>query len=116
MLAHDAPGWYEQAVERLLADPRHGERWGRHWMDVWRYSDWWGLGHQLRNNQKHIWHWRDWIVESLNADVSYDEMVRMMLAADELRPDDLNALRATGYVPKASETIQGSCEAQGSIT
>ena len=72
----DAPGWYERMVERLLADPRHGERWARHWMDIWRYSDWWGLGDQLRNSQKHIWHWRDWIVESLNADTPYDEMVR----------------------------------------
>jgi hypothetical protein len=98
--ADDAPGWYERTLERLLADPRHGERWARHWMDIWRYSDWWGLGDQLRNSQKHIWHWRDWIVESLNADRSYDEMVRMMLAADELRPDDLKALRATGYLAR----------------
>ena len=92
--------WYERAVERLLADPRHGERWARHWMDIWRYSDWWGLGDQLRNSQKHIWHWRDWIVESLNADTPYDEMVRLMLAADEFRPEDLNALRATGYLAR----------------
>jgi hypothetical protein len=48
------PGWYERAVERLLDDPRHGERWARHWMDIWRYSDWWGLGQQLRNSQQHI--------------------------------------------------------------
>ena len=74
-------------MKRLLDDPRHGERWARHWMDVWRYSDWWGLGDQLRNSQKHIWHWRDWIVESLNADTPYDEMVRLMLAADELHPE-----------------------------
>jgi hypothetical protein len=93
-----APGWYDRAVERLLADSRHGERWARHWMDVWRYSDWWGLGDQLRNSSRHIWHWRDWIVESLNADAPYDEMVRLMLAADEIRPDDLGALRATGYL------------------
>jgi hypothetical protein len=99
-LADDGPGWYERTVERLLADPRHGERWARHWMDIWRYSDWWGLGDQLRNSQKHIWHWRDWIVESLNADTPYDEMVRLMLAADELRPDDLGALRATGYLAR----------------
>ncbi|MEZ6057305.1 MAG: DUF1553 domain-containing protein [Planctomycetaceae bacterium] len=92
--------WYEQTVMRLLADPRHGERWARHWMDIWRYSDWWGLGNQLRNSQKHIWHWRDWIVESLNADTPYDEMVRMMLAADELHPNDLNTLRATGYLAR----------------
>jgi hypothetical protein len=93
-------GWYERLADRLLADPRHGERWGRHWMDIWRYSDWWGLGDQLRNSQKHIWHWRDWIVESLNADLPYDEMVRQMLAADELYPNDLGKLRATGYLAR----------------
>jgi len=93
-------GWYEEVVERLLADPRHGERWARHWMDVWRYSDWWGLGDQLRNSQKHMWHWRDWIVESLNEDASYAEMVRLMLAADELHPGDLDKLRATGFLAR----------------
>ena len=92
--------WYERLVDRLLSDPRHGERWGRHWMDVWRYSDWWGLGDQLRNSQKHIWHWRDWIVESLNQDLPYDEMIRQMLAADELYPTDLGKLRATGYLAR----------------
>jgi len=96
-----APDWYEQLANRLLADPRYGERWGRHWMDVWRYSDWWGLGEEHRNSQKHIWHWRDWIVESLNADIPYDEMVRQMLAADELYPDDPAKLRATGYLARS---------------
>ncbi len=69
-------------------------------MDIWRYSDWWGLGEQLRNSQKHIWHWRDWIIESLNDDTPYDEMVRLMLAADELHPGDLDKLRATGYLAR----------------
>lgn len=92
--------WYAELVERLLADPRYGERWARHWMDVWRYSDWWGLGDQLRNSQKHMWHWRDWIIESLNRDTPYDEMVRLMLAADELYPNDLDRLRATGYLAR----------------
>ncbi len=100
LLADTSPDWYELLVERLLADPRHGERWGRHWMDVWRYADWWGLGDQLRNSQKHIWHWRDWIIESLNDDTGYDEMVRLMLAADELHPDDLPKLRATGFLAR----------------
>lgn len=95
-----SPLWYEQTVNRLLNDPRHGERWARHWMDVWRYSDWWGLGKQLRNSQKHIWHWRDWIIESLNEDSSYDEMVSLMLAADELHPGDLEKIRATGYLAR----------------
>lgn len=95
-----SPDWYERAVKRLLDDKRHGERWARHWMDIWRYSDWWGLGDQLRNSQKNIWHWRDWIVESLNAGLPYDEMVREMLAADELYPNDLQKLRATGFLAR----------------
>ncbi|HTN76101.1 MAG TPA: PSD1 and planctomycete cytochrome C domain-containing protein [Pirellulaceae bacterium] len=96
----NGPDAYERAVTRLLNDPRHGERWARHWMDIWRYSDWWGLGEQLRNSQPHIWHWRDWMVESLNADTPYDEMVRLMLAADELHPNDLDKLRASGYLAR----------------
>ena len=95
-----SPQWYQRVVTRLLDDPRYGERWGRHWMDVWRYSDWWGLGQQLRNSQKHIWHWRDWIIESLNDDMPYDEMVRLMLAGDELHPGDLDKLRGTGYLAR----------------
>lgn len=89
---------YEQVVDRLLADPRYGERWGRHWMDVWRYSDWAGWGQQVRDSQPHIWHWRDWIIESLNRDLPYDQMIVQMLAADELMPEDRDALRATGYL------------------
>jgi len=91
---------YARTVDRLLEDPRHGERWARHWMDVWRYSDPWGLGDQHRNSARHLWHWRDWIVESLNTDLPYDEMIRLMLAADESHPDDLELLRATGFLAR----------------
>ncbi len=94
------PDWYEKLMLRLLEDRRHGERWARHWMDIWRYSDWWGLGDQLRNSQQHMWHWRDWIIESLNENTPYDEMVRQMLAADEIYPDDLGKLRATGLLAR----------------
>jgi hypothetical protein len=95
-----SPDAYERVVNRLLADPRHGERWARHWMDVWRYSDWtgWSGGNQIRDSKPHIWKWRDWIVESLNADKGYDRMIVEMLAADELAPEDTNALRATGFL------------------
>ena len=99
--ADRSPDAYEKIVDRLLASPQHGERWGRHWMDLWRYSDWWGLGDELRNSQKHIWHWRDWIVESVNADTGYDQMLREMLAADELHPDDPGRLRATGFLARS---------------
>ncbi len=90
----------QRVVEELLSSKQHGERWGRHWMDIWRYSDWWGLGEEVRNSQKHMWHWRDWIVESLNNDTGYDRMLRDMLAIDELRPNDLNRLRASGYLAR----------------
>ena len=77
---------YEALVDQLLASPQYGERWGRHWMDVWRYSDWDGFGAEVRESQPHIWRWRDWIVESLNRDLPYDRMIVAMLAADETDP------------------------------
>lgn len=95
----DSRPW-EDIVDELLASPHHGERWARHWMDVWRYSDWYGLGAQLRYSQKHLWHWRDWIVESLNADKGYDRMIQEMLAADELAPGDPETVRATGFLAR----------------
>jgi mono/diheme cytochrome c family protein len=90
-----ADGSYERAVDRLLASPRYGERWARHWMDIWRYSDWYGSGPEVRNSQPHIWRWRDWIVESLNANKSYGTMVREMIAGDEISPADP---RGTGFL------------------
>jgi hypothetical protein len=97
-----SPDAYENLVDRLLADPRHAERWARHWMDVWRYSDWagWTDGKQVRDSQPHIWRWRDWIVESLAADVGYDRLIVDMLAADERAPEDAGALRATGFLAR----------------
>ncbi|MDA1315474.1 MAG: DUF1553 domain-containing protein [Acidobacteria bacterium] len=101
-LSDPDPQAYEQLVDRLLDSPRYGERWGRHWMDIWRYSDWYGRrsAGDLRNSQPFIWHWRDWIIESLTADKPYDRMIQEMLAADEIAPTDTNALRATGYLAR----------------
>jgi len=101
-LADRSPKAYEAVVDRLLADPRYGERWGRHWMDIWRYSDWygWRKGNDVRNSQRFMWRWRDWIVESLNQDKSYDRMILEMLAADEVTPEDPKALRATGFLAR----------------
>lgn len=96
---HDDRPW-PVLVDDLLESPHHGERWARHWMDVWRYSDWYGLGNQLRYSQKHLWHWRDWIVESLNADKGYDRMIQEMLAGDELAPEDPEVVRATGFLAR----------------
>ena len=98
--ADTAPGAYERLVERLLLSPLYGQRWGRHWMDVWRYSDWYGRrgSNEIRYSQRHIWRWRDWIIEALNDNTGYDRMLLEMLAADEIAPGDDNALRATGFL------------------
>ncbi len=97
-LADPSDRAYLALVDQLLASPQYGERWGRHWMDVWRYSDWDGFGAEVRESQPHIWRWRDWIVRSLNQDVPYDRMIVAMLAADEADPSDAGSLRATGFL------------------
>jgi mono/diheme cytochrome c family protein len=97
-LADQSSDAYDKVVDRLLDSPHFGERWGRHWMDVWRYSDWDGYGAEVRESQPHIWRWRDWIVESLNADKPYDRMITEMLAGDELAPGDPQTVRATGFL------------------
>ena len=99
-LADTTPGAYERTVDVLLGNPLHGQRWGRHWMDVWRYSDWYGRrrSNEIRYSQRHIWRWRDWIIESINAGKGYDRMLAEMLAGDELAPGDDDTLRATGFL------------------
>jgi hypothetical protein len=99
-LADSSEQAYENVVDRLLASPQYGERWARHWMDVWRYSDpdgrkakrdiWW--------SNVYIWRWRDWIIQSLNEDKGYDQMVLEMLAGDEVAVDDPQTLAATGFL------------------
>jgi hypothetical protein len=99
-LAEDSPDAYERVVDRLLASPQYGERWGRHWMDVWRYADWYGRRKvpDVWNSAPQIWRWRDWIVRSINEDKGYDRMIQEMLAGDEIAPGDPEASLATGYL------------------
>lgn len=99
-VADSSPHAYAAVVNRLLESPHHGERWGRHWLDVWRYSDWYGLGKQLRNSQKHLWRWRDWVVNSLNDDKGYDRMILEMLAGDELEPANPDVIAGTGFLAR----------------
>ncbi len=99
-LSDPSPLAYERAVDRLLATPQHGERWARHWLDVWRYSDWYGrrMVPDVWNSAPQVWRWRDWTVKSLNRDTGYDRIVQSMLAADELTPGDRESVVATGYL------------------
>jgi mono/diheme cytochrome c family protein len=100
-VADRSPDAYEKVVDELLASRQYGERWGRHWMDVWRYSDWYGSGNrEVRNSHRHMWRWRDWIVRSLNEDKSYGRMIEEMLAGDELAPTDPDVLAATGFLAR----------------
>ncbi|MCA9195137.1 MAG: DUF1553 domain-containing protein [Planctomycetales bacterium] len=98
--ANDTHQSRRELVDQLLASSTYGQRWARHWMDIWRYSDWDGYKEELRGSQRHIWHWRDWIVESLNENKPYGRMVEEMLAGDELAPDDPDTLRATGFLAR----------------
>ncbi|MFG0263413.1 MAG: DUF1549 domain-containing protein, partial [Novipirellula sp. JB048] len=79
---HDpSPDAYVNLVERLLASPRYGERWGRHWLDVARYSD--GQGGFLDNKPLNsAWRYRDWVVDSLNQDLPINEFIRLQIAGD----------------------------------
>lgn len=99
-LDDESPNAYNQVVDRLLEDDRYGQRWARHWMDIWRYSDWYGRrdANDVRNSASQIFRWRDWIVQSLNEGRGYDHMLQAMLAADEIFPGDYQTGVATGFI------------------
>ena len=88
-----APDAYEKLVDRLLASPRYGERWGRHWLDVVRYADTGGFETDMY--YANAWRYRDYVIQSFNADKPYDQFLQEQIAGDELWPDDLEL--AGGY-------------------
>jgi len=93
-----APDAYARLVDRLLASPHYGERWGRHWLDVARYAD--TKGYVFFEDAEYPWAWtyRDYVIESLNQDLPYDRFILEQLAADQLEPRSLPALRALGFL------------------
>ncbi len=90
-----APDAYERLVDRLLADPRYGEQWGRHWLDVVRYAE--TEGFEYDREHPGAWRYRDYVIRAFNEDRPYDRFVREQLAGDEIAPDDRDALIAAGY-------------------
>ena len=76
-----SPNAYEALVDRLLADPRYGERWGRHWLDLARYSD--TNGYEGDPEYYHTWRYRDYVIDAFNGDKPYDLFVKEQLAGDE---------------------------------
>jgi Protein of unknown function (DUF1549)/Protein of unknown function (DUF1553)/Planctomycete cytochrome C len=95
-LADDTVGAYERVVDRLLASPRYGERWGRHWLDLVRYAE--SDGYRQDAFRPHAWRYRDYVVRAFNTDKPYDRFLTEQLAGDELDPDDPELRVATGYL------------------
>jgi len=81
-LADQSPDAFKKVVERLLASPRYGERWGRHWLDVARYAD--STGNDEDHRYPYAWKYRDYVIESFNNDLPYDQFVREQVAGDLL--------------------------------
>ena len=100
-IADRDPKAYEKLIDRLLASPRYGERWGRYWLDVVRYGEDNPTSEATNPAYPFAWRYRDWVIEAINKDVPYDKFVKLQLAAD-LMPDTPRAdLRALGYLGAA---------------
>ena len=98
-VADTAPDAFAKAVDRLLDSPRYGERWGRYWLDVARYSD--TKGYVYAREERfwvHAHTYRDWVIRALNDDLPYDRFLLLQLAADQAAPKDLNAQAAMGFL------------------
>jgi cytochrome c553 len=94
-----APGAWERVLDRLLASPRYGERWGRYWLDVARYADTKGyLAGGEERRYAFSYTYRDWVIDALNRDVPYDQFLIRQIAADQLPPDDPGQLAAMGFL------------------
>lgn len=98
-----SPKAYEKLVDRLLASPRYGERWGRRWLDLTRYAD--SDGYNADGTRPNAWRYRDYVVDALNADIPYNRFIEEQLAGDELWPDNQKALIATGFLRNFPDEI-----------
>lgn len=114
-LSDVAPGAYERLLDRLLASPHYGERWGRHWLDVAGYAD--SDGYTEQDPQRpHAWRYRDYVIGAFNADKPLDEFIVEQLAGDELvKPpfnnlaaEDIERLAATGFLRMAPDGTASS--------
>ena len=95
------PNAYAALIDRLLASPHYGERWGRHWMDVARYAEDNPSSEATNPPYPYAWRYRDWIIEALNADMPYDRFIKLQLAADLMPDAKRDDMRALGYVGAA---------------
>jgi hypothetical protein len=96
----DSPGAYEAVIDRLLASPHYGERWGRHWLDLARYADTSGFHNDL--DRPYAWKYRDYVIRSFNDDKPYARFVMEQIAGDEVEGADEQTLIATGFCRNGS--------------
>ena len=89
-----SPRAWPNLIDKLLASPQYGEKWGRHWLDLVRYSD--TAGFELDTYIHDAWRYRDWVIQAFNDDKPYDRFIREQIAADELYPEDPVARTGTG--------------------
>jgi hypothetical protein len=94
-VADPRPDAYERLVDRLLDSPAYGERWARFWLDLARFAE--SDGFKSDKTRPTAWRYRDWVINALNADMPYDQFVRLQLAGDEVAPFDPAAFIATGF-------------------
>ena len=94
-VADGSPDAYERLLDRLLASPHYGEKWGRHWLDLVRYAD--TNGFERDSDKEAAWKYRDFVVRALNADMPYQRFVKAHVAGDELADRDFDTLVATGF-------------------
>ncbi len=101
-VADTLPQAFAKVIDRLLASPAYGERWGRHWMDTARYSDTIGGDRNLVRNgdyrYPYAWTYRDWVIKAFNDDMPYDQFVLQQLAADKLASNKPENLAALGFL------------------
>jgi hypothetical protein len=90
-----SPDAYEKLIDDLLASPRYGEKWGRHWLDLARYGDTGGF--EQDPYLLYAWRYRDYVIDSFNNDKPYDRFVKEQIAGDELYADDPVAMTGTGF-------------------
>ncbi|HSI10915.1 MAG TPA: DUF1549 domain-containing protein, partial [Chthoniobacter sp.] len=101
-VADNSPDAYEKVIDRLLASPTYGERWGRHWLDIARYSD--TNGDRLNGKRQplfaYAWTYRDYVINAFNNDLPYDQFIREQVAADRLpeAQQDKSKLAALGFL------------------
>ena len=93
-LADSSEGAYERVVDRLLASPHYGERWGRHWLDLARYAD--SNGYTIDGGRS-IWKYRDWVIAALNRDLPFDQFTIEQIAGDMLPKATTDQIVATGF-------------------